>query len=61
MNKLSPRCDLERSGSVRANNINTLARAANVHQVFTPLMTYPSTPSRFAAVAVVFNDATSLP
>ena len=43
MNSDRPRWVLDRSGSVRASSMSTSARAANVHQVLTPLM--PSPPS----------------
>ena len=37
----SPRWALVRSGSVRASSMSTSARAAKVHQVFTPLISQP--------------------
>ena len=40
-NRERPRCDSERSGSVRASSISTSARAAKVHQVLTPLIEPP--------------------
>ena len=41
MNMESPRWASERSGSVRASSRSTSARAAKVHQVFTPLTSQP--------------------
>ena len=52
-----PRWVLDRSGSVRASSMRTSARAPNVHQVLTPLMSHP--PSVF--VAVTLMPATSEP
>ena len=53
---------LVRSGSVRASNINTSARAAKVHHVLTPLMTYPGLAvGSVGRVAVTLMSATSLP
>ena len=46
-----------RSGSVRASSMSTSARAAKVHQVFTPLTSQP--PS--VGVAAVTMLATSEP
>ncbi len=57
MNIDRPRWVLLRSGSVRARSISTSARAPNVHQVFTPLISQP--PS--ALVAVTLMPATSEP
>jgi len=57
MNIEMPRWAFARSGSVRASSISTSARAAKVHQVFTPLMSHPP----LVRVAVVVMPATSDP
>ncbi len=56
-NSDSPRWPRARSGSVRASSNSTSARAANVHQVLTPLIVHP--PSTGAAEVVTL--ATSEP
>ena len=62
MNRLRPRCVRVRSGSVRASSISTSARPANVHQVLTPLITQPASPSGpVAGVAITLMLATSEP
>ena len=52
-----PRWIFDRSGSVRASSMSTVARAPNVHQVLTPLTSQP--PS--VRVAVTLMPATSEP
>jgi hypothetical protein len=51
-NTESPRWALERSGSVRARTISTLARPAKVHDVFTPDSRH-TLPSRRAVALIL--------
>jgi hypothetical protein len=59
MNSERPRWPFDRSASVRASSMSTSARAPNVHQVFTPVMSQPE-PS-WVRVALTFTPATSEP